>query len=191
MGVGPSFHLTAPLSTPPSTSGATTSISRDAPARSRPSHRPQRSTSGKPRAPRAVVGLGGDLFERQTHEGREPWGDGLGPHLDRVLAFEERQVRFDEPVMEADGGVGDGVRHRVVRSSVDVGARGEVAEVDQAGELVAQAGVVGEARALRDLVAPGLTGRDGAQDGAVLGYVAQPLLLVERRLDELPHFAAR
>lgn len=56
-------------------------------------------------------------------------------------------------------------------------------------ELVAKAGVVGEAGALRDRVAPGLASRDGAQDGAVLRDVSKAYFLLDGRLYELPNFA--
>ena len=139
--------------------------------------------------PQALVRLRGDAFELEPDVGAEVRRDGLAVNVERVGALEQGEIGLDETLVEPNGGIGDRIRDRLVRMRVDVRSYREVAEVDETRELVTKAGVVGEAGALRDRVAPGLASRDGAQDGAILRDVSKAYFLLDGRLYELPNFA--
>ena len=138
----------------------------------------------------AVVRLDGHALELVAHVHVELCGDGLVPHLGGREPLQPGPVGLHEPLVEPERGVGHAVAGRRVRLRVDVLPRLEVAEVDQPVELVPERAVDGEPGPGGDLVPLRLPARDRVQDRPVLRHVAEPLLLLERRLDEEPDFAA-
>jgi hypothetical protein len=86
--------------------------------------------------------------------------------------------------VEAERRIRDAVPDRLVGPGIHVLPCLQVAQLDQAGQLVTKRRVVGEPRALGDLIPLRAAARHRPQDGAVLGYVPEPLLLVQGGLHQ-------